>query len=62
VSAVGEREQHERNRREFPSASGFGVIAHIAGLDLPDGTHRGVLRLVDDPQEAERLCAALTTG
>jgi hypothetical protein len=41
-------------------ASGFGVIAHIAGLDLPEGTHRGALRLVDDPQEAERLCAALT--
>jgi hypothetical protein len=42
-------------------APGFGVIAHIAGLDLPDGTHRGVLRLIDAPQDAERLCAALTT-
>jgi hypothetical protein len=42
------------------SAPGFGVIAHIAGLDLPDGTHRGVYRFVDDPEVAARLCAALT--
>ena len=35
----------------------FGVIAHIAGLDLPDGTHRGAVRGVDDPAP---LCAALT--
>ena len=41
-------------------APGVGVIAHIAGLDLPDGTHRGVLRFVDDPQVAAAVCAALT--
>jgi CheY-like chemotaxis protein len=39
---------------------GVGVIAHIAGLDLPDGTHRGVFRFVDDPQVEAALCAALT--
>jgi hypothetical protein len=38
-------------------APGVGVIAHIAGLDLPDGTHRGTIRGVDDPGP---LCAALT--
>jgi hypothetical protein len=38
-------------------APGVGVIAHIAGLDLPDGTHRGAIRGVDDPGP---LCAALT--
>jgi hypothetical protein len=37
-----------------------GVIAQIAGLDLPDGTHRGVLRFVDDPAVAAAVCAALT--
>jgi hypothetical protein len=42
------------------SALGVGVIAHIAGLDLPDGTHRGVYRFVDDPDVAAKLCAALT--
>jgi hypothetical protein len=41
-------------------APGVGVIAHIAGLDLPDGTHRGVFRITDDPQVAAALCAALT--
>ena len=41
-------------------APGVGVIAHIAGLDLPDGTHRGVIRIGDDPQVAAALCAALT--
>lgn len=40
-------------------APGVGVIAHIAGLDLPDGTHRGVIRITDDPQVAAALCAAL---
>jgi hypothetical protein len=38
-------------------APGAGVIVHIAGLDLPDGTHRGTIRGVDDPGP---LCAALT--
>jgi hypothetical protein len=38
-------------------APGVGVIAHIAGLDVPDGTHRGAIRGVDDPGQ---LCAALT--
>jgi hypothetical protein len=41
-------------------APGVGVIAHIAGLDLPDGTHHGVFRFVDDPQVEAALCAALT--
>jgi hypothetical protein len=36
------------------------VIAHFAGLDLPEGTHRGVLRFIDDPQVAAAVCAALT--
>ncbi len=41
-------------------APGYGVIAHIAGLDLPDDTHRGVFRFIDDPAVAAELCAALT--
>jgi hypothetical protein len=41
-------------------APGFGVIAHVAGLDSPDGTHRGVFRLPEDPEVAAELCAALT--
>ncbi|MEO6056385.1 MAG: hypothetical protein ABIQ49_06055 [Gemmatimonadales bacterium] len=41
-------------------APGYGVIAHIAGLDLPDDTHRGVFRFIDDPGVAAELCAALT--
>lgn len=41
-------------------APGFGVIVHIAGLDLPDGTHRGVARIFEDPEVAAELCAALT--
>jgi hypothetical protein len=41
-------------------APGVGVIAHFAGLELPDGTHRGVARFVDDPQVAAAVCAALT--
>ena len=41
-------------------APGFGVIVHIAGLDLPDGTHRGVARVIEDPAVAAELCAALT--
>jgi hypothetical protein len=47
---------------EFTASSpGFGVIAHIAGLDLPEGDHRGVFRVVEaDPQVAAELCAALT--
>ena len=41
-------------------APGFGVIAHIAGLDRPDDTHRGVFRFIDDPAVASALCQALT--
>jgi hypothetical protein len=41
-------------------APSFGVIVHIAGLDLPDGTHRGVARIIEDPEVAAELCAALT--
>ena len=36
------------------------MIAHIAGLDRPDDTHRGVFRFIDDPAVAAELCAALT--
>jgi hypothetical protein len=44
------------------SSPGFGVILHIAGLDLPEGDHRGVFRIVEDaqPEVAAELCAALT--
>ncbi|MDQ3209283.1 MAG: hypothetical protein M3Q37_11860 [Gemmatimonadota bacterium] len=41
-------------------APGYGVIAHIAGLDRPDDTHRGVFRFIDDPAVASALCEALT--
>jgi hypothetical protein len=41
-------------------APGGGVIAHVAGLDLPDGTHHGVLRYIDEPQTAAAVCDALT--
>jgi hypothetical protein len=41
-------------------APGFGVIAHIAGLDRPDDTHRGVFQPIEDPAVAAELCAALT--
>jgi hypothetical protein len=40
-------------------APGFGVIVHIAGLDLSDGAHRGVIRFIEDPEVAAELCAAL---
>jgi hypothetical protein len=39
--------------------SGAGGELHIAGLELPDGTFRGVLRFVDDPEAVETLCTAL---
>jgi hypothetical protein len=42
------------------SAPGAGVIAHIAGLDLPDGAHRGMARFIDDPEVAGALCNALS--
>jgi hypothetical protein len=38
-------------------AAGVGVITHIAGIDLIDGTHHGAMRGLDDPGP---LCAALT--
>jgi hypothetical protein len=38
---------------------GAGGALHIAGIDLPDGTHRGVFRFVDDPDAVQALCAAL---
>jgi hypothetical protein len=41
-------------------APGFGVIAHIAGLDRTDDIHRGVFRPIEDPTVAAELCAALT--
>jgi hypothetical protein len=42
------------------SAPGLGVIAHIAGIDRPDDTHRGAFRFIDDPIVASALCQALT--
>ena len=41
-------------------AAGAGVIAHIAGIDLPDGTHHGVARFLDDPAVAAAVCDALS--
>jgi hypothetical protein len=38
------------------SSPGSGVIVHIAGLNLPEGDHRGVFRV----EVAAELCAALT--
>lgn len=57
--STGELTQHGN---EFTASSpGFGVIAHIAGLDLPEGDHRGLFRVVEeDPEVAAELCAALT--
>ncbi len=40
---------------------GAGAALHISGLDLPDGTHRGVFRFIDDPAAVEALCAALAS-
>jgi hypothetical protein len=42
------------------SAPGVGVLAHIAGLERPDGAHRGVFRIIDDEEGAAKLCSALT--
>jgi hypothetical protein len=44
------------------SSPGSGVILHIAGLDLPEGDHRGVFRIIEDAQAqvAADLCEALT--
>jgi hypothetical protein len=57
--STGELTQHG-NELTLSSPT-FGVIEHIAGLDLPEGDHRGVFRLaVEDPQVAAELCAALT--
>jgi hypothetical protein len=56
--STGELTQHGN---EFTvSSPGFGVIVHIAGLDLPEGDHRGLFRVEADPQVAAELCAALT--
>jgi hypothetical protein len=41
-------------------APGFGVIAHNAGLDLPDETHHGAFRDISDPAVALEVCSALT--
>lgn len=43
-------------------ATGHGVIVHFAGLDLADGSHRGVARFIDDPAVAARLCDALAAA
>jgi hypothetical protein len=42
------------------SAPGFGVIAHIAGLEDADEIHHGAFRFLDDPAVVARLCDALT--
>jgi hypothetical protein len=56
--STGELTQHGN---EFTvSSPGSGVIVHIAGLDLPEGDHRGLFRVEADPQVAAELCAALT--
>jgi hypothetical protein len=41
-------------------APGFGVIAHIAGLDPREGDHRGIFNDVGGPAVDAELCAALT--
>ena len=40
-------------------APGYGVSAHIAGMDRPDDPHRGLNRGIDDPAVAAEVCAAL---
>ena len=42
---------------QFPGAGGS---VRIAGIDLSDGSHRGVFRPPEDPAAADALCAALT--
>jgi hypothetical protein len=41
-------------------APGFGVIAHIAGLDPREGDHRGIFNDVGGPAVDAELCSALT--
>jgi len=41
------------------SAEGFGVIAHIAGLEDADEIHYGAFRFLDAPDVLDRLCDAL---
>jgi hypothetical protein len=57
--STGELTQHGN---EFTvSSPGSGVLVHIAGLDLPEGDHRGVFRVVEaDPQVAADVCEVLT--
>lgn len=38
---------------------GFGVVAHMAGLDELDGTHHGTFSWLEDADVAPRVCAAL---
>ena len=54
----GVRASHGEFTAQTP---GFGVIAHIAGLDHADDTHRGVFRPIEDPAVAAALCQALTS-
>jgi hypothetical protein len=44
---------------ETISAPGYGVIAHFAGFQEPDGTHHGLVRSIDDPSVAAELRSAL---
>lgn len=39
---------------------GFGVIAHVSGLDDSRGSHIGVFIVPEDPAVFPKLCAALT--
>jgi hypothetical protein len=41
---------------------GVGTTLKFAGLDLPEGDHRGVLRFIDDPNAVASLCSALDPG
>jgi hypothetical protein len=41
---------------------GVGATLKFAGIDLPEGEHRGVLRFIDDPNAVASLCAALAPG
>ena len=45
---------------QLPGPGGGGEL-HIAGIDLPDGSHRGVLRFIDDPEAVQAICAALAS-
>jgi hypothetical protein len=41
------------------TVQGVRMTLKLAGLDVPEGEHRGVLRFLDDPTAVASLCAAL---